>query len=321
MAEAVTTTPGTGVGPTGEQVRAFVESAWLDQAVWSGTASRLKRNLGRARAASAVGGVGGALLETIAAALPDDSATGPTRAVIALTGAVILAVVAVVVRTQVSQDRVHAWIRARSVAEAMKEELYRFLVGATPYLESRRLDRLAPNLEARRAKDSELAGEVAAESRPAATSRPTTWLTVDEYIAERVDQQIDDYYAPKAAQNARRGKLLRSVEFWLAIAAAALGAIVASDAFKIPAIGSGVAVITTAAGAVATSLAAGRYDAQAISFFGTADRLRALKVAFLANPRTPESISAFVDRCEQAISSENEAWLATWSKDPSPSPS
>ena len=92
----------------------------------------------------------------------------------------------------------------------------------------------------------------------------------------------------------------------------------ASDFIKVTALGSGVAVLTTAGGAVTAYLAAGHYDAQAISFYGTADRLKALRNAFMGTAQTPESISAFVDKCEQAISSENEAWLATWSKEEKP---
>jgi conflict system pore-forming effector with SLATT domain/uncharacterized protein DUF4231 len=318
-------TPEPGAGPStagsapattipDEQLKSIVESAWQDQARWSLTASRLKRRLGLWRAVGAIGGVTGAALATIAAALPDQGSGSELRLPLGAAGAVVLALTAGILRTQVSQERIQAWIRTRSVSEAIKEEIYRFLVGATPYLGGRDVALFENNLETSKAGDQGLNREVAAVGAPSVSNRPLGLFSVDDYITKRVNGQIDGYYYPKAKQNADRGNLFRNAEFALGLLAAVLGALAATEVI-VPGLGFGVAIVTTATGAVTAYLAAGRYDYQAISYYGTADRLKALRNGFVGSPRTPEAISDFVDRCEQAISSENEAWLATWKKE------
>ena len=76
------------------------------------------------------------------------------------------------------------------------------------------------------------------------------------------------------------------------------------------------AVATTATAAVTTHLAASRFDHQAITYFGTANRLVGLRDAWLADPDRldPARVAKFVDDCENAISSENEAWLVEWTR-------
>jgi predicted pyridoxine 5'-phosphate oxidase superfamily flavin-nucleotide-binding protein len=79
-----------------------------------------------------------------------------------------------------------------------------------------------------------------------------------------------------------------------------------------------VAVATTAVSAVAAHQAWERYSALAVIYQATADRLAELKAAFLddAERGTPERAARFIDDCERAISSQNESWLAAWSRDP-----
>jgi hypothetical protein len=145
------------------------------------------------------------------------------------------------------------------------------------------------------------------------TNRPLHALTSDEYIKERLNAQIDRYYKVKAGEYARTAKRLRNLEFLLVLIAAALGVAAAgtTGAAGLPGLGAWVAVVTTAAAAVTTFQAAGRYDLQAITFAGTARRLTTLRDSFKADPTRadPERISKFVDDAENAISSENEAWL------------
>jgi hypothetical protein len=317
-------TPSTASEPaatlTAEGLQAIVESAWQDQVRWSMTASRLKSRLGLARVLTSVGGVTGALLDTIAAAIGENDPANikSLQAPLAIIGAVILAASAYVLRTQLSQDRVQAWIRARSVSEALKEETYRFLVGATPYAGGRDPKAFEENLEKLKSGAADFSREVAAIPEPAVKGRPVTPMTVADYIDDRVNGQMNRYYYPRAKWNSDRGNLFRNVEFVLGALAVVIGAVAASDFIRIPILGSMVAVVTTATAAVTAFLVAGRYDYQAISYFGTAERLKALKNGFVGTARTPEATSAFVDKCEQAISSENEAWLASWSKDAKP---
>lgn len=297
--------------------RQVIESAWRDQAIWSETANRQKAVLTAWRYRAAVAGVLGAFLETLVAALPASTDRWSwLRAVIALTGAVILAVVPYVVRTKLSSDRIKDWVRSRSASEALKETIYRYLVGAPPFGPGSSPVDLLKRSQAIKEQVRDL-GVQAASVEPARRERPLA-LTVEEYVEKQVNDQIERYYRPKGRENALAAKRLHAGEFLLGLLAVGMGAVAsAAAATRLPqlsAIGSWVAVVTTAGAAVSAHLAASRYDHQAITYFGTADRLIGVRDEWLANPNRldPVLVAKFVDDCEHAISTENEAWLAGW---------
>jgi hypothetical protein len=234
-------------------------------------------------------------------------------------GAVVLAIVAYVLRTKVSRDRVRDWVRARSVAEALKEEIFRFLVGARPYGPNRSAAAFVERLQTHKAKVQDLYLHAAAVD-PVQKERLLAPLTMDQYVGSRVNDQIDNYYIPMGRANARAANRLRDYEFALGLLAVILGAAASATSATgltgLSTLGSWVAVVTTATAAVTAHLAAARYDHQAITFFGTANRIGALRDAWRADPDRLDETRAgrFVDDCESAISSENEAWLAGWTQ-------
>jgi predicted lipid-binding transport protein (Tim44 family) len=303
----------------GTSTKQIVESAWQRQAVWSQTAGRMKSGLTGWRTGAAIAGVVGAILETLAATLPDALEFRAIRTAIAFVGAVVLAIVPYVSKTKLSRERVRDWVRARSVSEALKEEIYRFLVGAPPYGAHVPPSTLVERVEQETDKVKDL-NIYAANVAPHPSERPTE-LTVDGYVAERVNGQINDYYLPKARQNAQAAKRLHDLEFGLGLLAVILGALASATTAAgftgISALGSWVAVLTTAGAAVTAHLAANRYDLQAITFYATANRLAGLRDSWQADPARmePSRVAQFVNDSETAISSENEAWLAAWSRD------
>ena len=301
---------------------AFVESAWRDQARWSETAGLLKSGLGRWRVTAAVAGALGALLTTTAgtlAALPAElqPAWPGTRAACAGLGTLLLALVPYVLKARVSAEQVRAWTRARAASEALKETIYRYLLGAAPFSPAAPPAELVRRCQAIKQGLSDL-GALAATVVPAAKPRPTG-LDADGYVAERIDGQVDRYYYPKARSNALTARRLRAVEFALSLLATALGAAAGlSDSVGVGwlgLLGPWAAVVTTVAGAITAHIAASRYDHQATVYFSTAERLRGLRDEWLATPERlqPEVVATFVDNCERAISAESEAWLAEWS--------
>ena len=302
-----------------EATRQIVEFAWRDQAIWSETANGLKTDLGTWRTRAAIAGVMGAFLETLAATLPDLTELRVPRAVIALAGAVVLAVVPYVLRTKVSKERVREWVRARSASEALKEEIYRFLVGAAPYGADAPAAALVKRFQDEKRKVQDL-NVYAAAVDPNVKDRPVE-LTIDGYVDKRVNDQIDNFYLPNARANSRAAKRLHDLEFGLGLLAVVLGAMasaaLATGLSGLSGLGSWVAVVTTAGGAVTAHLAAAHYDQQAITFFATADRLAGLREAWRADPKRlePARLAKFVDDSENAISSENEAWLAAWTRE------
>jgi hypothetical protein len=48
------------------------------------------------------------------------------RTILAITGAVILAIVPFILKTKISSEKVNEWVRARSVSERLKETIYRY---------------------------------------------------------------------------------------------------------------------------------------------------------------------------------------------------
>jgi hypothetical protein len=297
-----------------------VASAWRDEAIWSETANRLKSELSTWRYRAAVAGVLGAFLVTLAGALGGlgDGWRWP-RALLALAGAVILSIIPFVARTKTSKDQVRAWVRARSVSETLKETIYRYLVGAPPFAPEPAPAALVARCQAVKEKVQDLGG-LAAAIDPPRKDRPLT-LTPEGYAEKRITDQIENYYRPKARQNALTAQKLHNWEFRLGLLAVVLGALAgaatATDLPWLSGLAPWVAVVTTAGAAVTAHLAAARYDHQAMLYFATADRLIGLRDEWLAAPDrlAPVRVAKFVDDCERVISTENEAWLAEWTRE------
>lgn len=208
---------------------------------------------------------------------------------------------------------IQAWIRLRSVSEALKTELYAFLAGVDPYRGSAPATALLDRADAVTGSASDLIDRTAALT---ATDRPLpSVVDVESYVAVRVTGQIETYYRPQAALMARRVATARRVELGLAIVAAVLSA--AAGAFAIEALSAWVAVVTTVAAAVTTHAAAGRYEYQQLEFSRTAAELEelVLRWSVAADERTTADEDAFVRRAEHVISVQNEAWMAKWNVD------
>jgi len=302
-----------------------IKTAWRDQATWSETANQLKTELTKWRNRAAFAGVLGAFLETLAAALVGlDEKWLWLRALIALVGAVFLAVVPFVTRTKASKNQVREWVRARSASEALKETIYRYLIGVQPFRPNSTPTDLIERIQAIIEKVNDLSIHAASvkvpqKERPLALTMPN--LSIDEYVRLRVDGQIDGFYRPKGFENAKAAKRLHDLEFWLGMLAVVMGALasaaVASGVPQLSALGPWVAVVTTATAAVTAHLAASRYDHLAMTYFSTAHRLTAIRDGWRANPNQddPNIIAQFVDSCEHAISTENEGWLAEFTRE------
>lgn len=132
-----------------------------------------------------------------------------------------------------------------------------------------------------------------------------------------MDGQIKDYYLVQAKKNAKLGMKWRTAQTILLFVSAALGAL-AAFATELG-LGAWVSVITTVTGSFGAHIEAERYDRLTVSYGTTASRLQSLSNEWSdglskANP-TPAQLGDFVDRCEQAISVENESWMAGWVKD------
>jgi hypothetical protein len=209
------------------------------------------------------------------------------------------------------------------VSEAIKGEIFMFRAGAEPYSgpgavgvlqqQVRVIEEAALDLE------RYVAGvDVNREDRPVPPS-----LSPKAYIEKRVMQQIEGYYRPNARLYARWLSIFRFAELVFGLVATLLGAVAAYISGTTPAgdtaVAAWVAVFTTLGAAMAAHVAATRYDFLVVSYYATARHLEDLVGRWRADgePTASSQWTAFVKACEDAISIENESWLAKWAeKDP-----
>jgi len=290
--------------PAPDPDQSTLEATWTDHRIWSLTASRLKRRIDRARNTALLLAVATAVLTTTASQL---GSVGPVSRGLTATAA-ITAGVATVVQRRAGSERIRAWTRARSASEGLKSEIYRALAGGARYLGPDRAEVLSNQARDITGLVHDLARHafsVSPDDRPVPPVRD-----VDGYLTLRVNQQIDGYYIPRARRYDVLVGRLRVLGDVLGATAAVLAALGA--AFDLRGLAQWVPVITTTAAALTAHIAANRYDHQVMEFLRTAQRLAELRDTFLRTPGSDPA--AFIDDCEDAISVENQAWMARWNQ-------
>ena len=297
-----------------------ITSTWQSQQKWSKAANRFKKSYQGWKLVALVLSCVGAVL----AVASDQMATHWGQLAqymhgwVAGMGALSLVLVPVVTRLGTSHSALERWLRARSVSEQLKTEIYQYLTRTGPYSESEPdlalIERRDSLLEKMADLEPEIAGLVAGRPLPAVKDIAT-------YITHRVNGQIEKYYEPRAAYHHRWAVIYRWIEGILAV----VGAVVAatSSIKDNPIAATWVAVLTTVGTAVAAHLMAQRHEQLVPDYLATARRLRSLKERFLvANPNVEKAqasaINTFVTAAEAAISVQSEGWMAEWLKTPTP---
>jgi hypothetical protein len=286
------------------QTRKAVEAAWADQRIWSQTANRLKQQIDRARATALLLAIATAVLATTASQVNDASALA---ARVLTAAAAITAGVATLTQRRAGTDQIRAWTRARSASEGLKSEIYSALGGGSHYDDPNRDQALTT-----RTRDiTDLVQDlkrhtlgISPDGKP-----PPAVHDVDSFIAHRVNQQIDEFYTPKAATYEQRVRRLRTLGDLLGITAVILAAL--GSAFELDGLALWIPVVTTIAASLSAHITAARYDHLVIEYLRTVQRLTRLRDDY---QRRPTTAAAFVDACEDVISVENQAWMARWNQ-------
>ena len=297
----------------------IVEDTWRQQKEWSTTAGKFKSEIELWRKRVLLLSIGGAIFATLSTQVPD----GGAQKVVAMIAAVLLAIIPVVTPKKLSPHKTKDWTVARSVSEGLKEELYLFLARAEPYADpdGAKTEILRDRSFEITRKASRLLQHVTRIEAPAGSF--PSFKSPEEYLKNRVSDQID-WYQEKSRLHSDKAAWLRNMEFFLAIAAALLAALTGVFGGELMVrgwsieIGAWVAVLTTIGGTLTAHVAAARYDHIVTSYSATAFQLRHLKMHW--PPDGGGSVpsvewSTFVRRCEDAISKENESWLAKWVKE------
>jgi hypothetical protein len=228
---------------------------------------------------------------------------------------VLLGIIPVVTPKKLSPQKTKNWTVARSVSEGLKEELYLFLARAEPYADpdGAKAEILRDRSFEITSKASDLLQHVTRVE--SSTADLPNFKFPEEYLKIRVADQID-WYQKRSRQHSDKAARLRNIEFFLAIVAALFAAVAGAGGAGLPIqIGAWVAVLTTIGGTLTAHIAAARYDHIVTSYSATAFQLRHLEKHWPADGSgSIPSVewSTLVRRCEDAISKENESWLAKW---------
>jgi hypothetical protein len=284
------------------------------QGRWSATANRLKTTYERVRSITFVLSIVGALLAAVASQM-----NGRIRLTLAISGAVLFAVVSFLTARFLGAAQSLAWVRARAASEALKREAYKYAAQAAPYDDPATRGQLFNmDVEKVEADVDDLINQQVA-SKPGNT--PTDVITPSNYIDRRVKNQIENYYEPRALQYQAAATKLRRIELVLALATTCFTAVVGVAnkeligglSFDFVAL---IAVLTTISGAILAYVEASRYDFTVASYRATARRLRAqlLKDPTPAVKAPSAEWSAYVQQCEAILQEENNSWVAKFGK-------
>jgi hypothetical protein len=275
-----------------------------------------KQSYERARQICFVLSILAALLAALASQLPEASnGAVDYRLWLSVTSSCMLAVVAVITAQQLSTKRMHDWIHSRAVSEAFKRIAYTYAAQAAPYeLNTTRAHEFSSAV----ASIMSSLNELAPDPRAAKTGKTPQkiYASAQEYLLARPKAQ-SAHYRTAARKCADRAARLRSAEFVLALVCAVITAAI-GVAGKVS-LGGEISfdfvaltgVLTTLSGSILAYREASRADFLSKSFAAAADELDVL-IAALPNdtPYPGPDWSAFVQKVENVLATENSAWLA-----------
>jgi len=204
-------------------------------------------------------------------------------------------------------------VRARAAAEAFKSQAYLLATGAPPYDAITTPEELFERPQKVQQAVENLAPLTITETQKVERS-PSVPMSLDEYVKQRVDDQIE-FYSRSADANTQKVAKTRRLSLILGALAAVLGIVATTYA----SVAGWVAVIGTITAAIAARQYAGRYQFLIVSYRAAAEKLEGLKARWEVKRKIQPGAAAdqkFIQACEEAISTENSAWMAEWTKNP-----
>lgn len=292
---------------------------WGQYRTWAATSRELKAVVSawqfRVLTLLLVGAVSGTLSEQIGGLDLNGSNWSWLARVFGWFSAIALGLAAFFSKGILSPDRERSWVRARSVAEALKSQVYLFLAKTPPYDKGAAVDIVFKETEELTNSVKGLAAKTISDEKKR-EGLPSGPLTVDEYIKIRVNDQAQNFYIPKAVEHEGVVKRIRAISLVLGAIAVVLGALGGSGFAEFSA--GWIPVISTATAAITAYIYAGRHQYLVISYQATAGQLERLLARWRASGKTDRDNierNQFIMDCEAAISVENSAWMAEWTKE------
>jgi len=282
-----------------------VNGAWSAYRQCAATSAFYKSQLDLFTTTSLWLGISGAVLGTVAQLLSPNPISSAAKA-LGIAGSLAIALAGFAAAQAVSGDKEKLWIRCRSTGEALKSTVYLYSASVPPFDAPNRGTALAQRVE-KALRD--LDGVALRPGRP--DKPPPGALNITEYIAARVDDQID-YYTRSA------NKYQRKADFWrycaLAGAATGAGLAVVSAMFSLS---PWVALLATVTTSITAYVKNHRYELLIGLYQATAMRLQLLKDQWLDSGKTDADKAerdSLIQRCEETLALENGAWVAQWSQ-------
>jgi hypothetical protein len=218
-------------------------------------------------------------------------------------GALAVAVAAFLTRALLAPDRVKAPIKMRAFAERLKRETFLYLTGLHTAVEARTT---VADLAEQATRAALVRAVKSDKQEPPAKAPVMSW---QEYEQKRLQNQISwfEEQATQARDAAERGRTLM-----VAAGLLALGLTVGVAADFLPGAAVWACVVTSGAGAFWASHATGNYDYLAITYDAMLTRLRLFRTE---QPASALEEQGLVQRVEDALRTENDAWLAELTSD------
>jgi hypothetical protein len=274
--------------------------------IWSGTAKYHKGVLDRFTLWSLRLSIAGALMG--AAGLQIGPLVKlPVGKVLAGAGAIAVALAAFLSREAQSNDHVKIWSRARSAAESLKSTIFlaRARVGQFGGTDraaqiKQRVDAVTESMAT--TSPRQILGENSVDLTP---------LSLEEYLAKRVNDQID-WYNTRAGQFQTKADWCRNATTVLGLLSAVLALASATDLFA-----PWTPVIAAITASITAHLKSRQYQVLAATYLMTMVRLTSLLSDWAGSGKTelntPER-DTFIQKCEETMSAENGAWSTMWSE-------
>lgn len=284
-----------------------VNGAWSAYRQCAATSAFYKSQLELFTTTSLWLGITGAVMGTVAQVVSPNPGSLAGKA-LGIAGSLAVALAGLAAAQAVSGDKEKLWIRCRAAGEAVKSAVYLYSASVPPFDGAERGAALAQRVE-KALKDLD-----GIALRPGKLDKPPPGaLNVTEYIAARVDDQID-YYTRGA------NKYQKKADFWrycaLAGAATSAGLAVVSAIFSLS---PWVALLATVTTSITAYVKNHRYELMIGLYQATAMRLQLLKDQWLDSGKTDidkADRDSLIQRSEETLALENGAWVAQWSQQP-----
>ena len=278
-----------------------LELVWRRHRQWSRTANAARARLDRWRLGNLLLLVLGALAGAMAAQtwLASGTATG-----FAIFAAAALALAGFIQARALNPAQTARWTRARAASEALKAEVYRYIIRVSPYAGVDRAQALMAQLDLVQTRAQ--AQLVDQQTRSADDGLVPSVRTFEEYLTERAQDQAN-WHRIKSAEHRRRARTLRICQ----LIATGIGVILSATASFIPSwrLSTWTAAATTIAAALGAHVAATQHQRIAATYAATADQLERLIADIDPDTATPEQQSQFVADVERILVALKEGWI------------